>query len=249
MSFSKITTERLRGLWGTGFGSWILLTACLIVPEWTREDDDKHCGVFFCCSAYVNCTVTDTEVVSDPLPWILSSWMLNFVGICSALCRCSSVHPENVRHMAIMNIISGVFCITGTAQFIVQKYTSVFADINFGACGIFAHIAGWMLFISGCCGFCHGYGYDSSEYDDEHRPKPRRSTPGGNEIYPVTEDEMEMASTPYRNGPPPGGSSSRLSRLRDNVFPANFARRFWRDTISLNRSLDSQPSQDEESTK
>ena len=56
------TNQRVRGLFGTGLASWILLTIALFVPEWTRQDG-KHCGVTFCClRLYGNCTVTDTGI-------------------------------------------------------------------------------------------------------------------------------------------------------------------------------------------
>jgi len=55
------TNQRIRGLFGTGLVSWILLSIALFIPEWTRDREGKHCGVTFCCiELYGNCTITDT---------------------------------------------------------------------------------------------------------------------------------------------------------------------------------------------
>lgn len=60
MTYTEVTNQRIRGLFGTGFSAWILLTIALFIPEWTRQNG-KHCGVTFCClSLYGNCTITDT---------------------------------------------------------------------------------------------------------------------------------------------------------------------------------------------
>ena len=83
-------------------------------------------------------------------------------------------------------------------EFFIRKFTN--EELDFSAGGFIAHIAGWMLFIAGCCGFCHGYDY--SEDLDGY----------GNSVYP-----FDMGPRMFG-----GGGFSRFD-------PVNFARRKWRE--------------------
>ncbi|CAK8688461.1 unnamed protein product [Clavelina lepadiformis] len=195
-SIEKINST-IQSLFGCGFAGWILLTVALFAPEWTR-DGDKHCGVIFCClNLYGNCTITETAVVASEFSYIFSSWLLSFVAIFSSACRCIEVKVENIRQMAVLLVIAGVLAVTGSIEFFIQKFTN--DDLNFSAGGFVAHAAGWMLLISGCCGYCFGYGYR------DHLGSPRAPYPSR-----------------YRRNP---WGLQEFSRYG----PMNFARMKWRE--------------------
>jgi len=53
------TNDRLRGMMGSGFAAWVMVTGAMFAPEWTRQGE-KHCGVIFCCNTtYGDCSITD----------------------------------------------------------------------------------------------------------------------------------------------------------------------------------------------
>lgn len=113
-------------------------------------------------------------------------------------------------HVLIDCLLTGILALTGSIEFFVKKFTV--KELDFSAGSFVAHIAGWMFFISGCCGYCHGYGYRD---DDD--------TDSTNQVYPLNM---------------PGGffggfGVDRLSRFA----PMNFARKKWRDMQS-NRTSD-----------
>lgn len=95
---------------------------------------------------------------------------------------------------------------TGSLEFFIQKFTD--SELNFSAGGFVAHIAGWMLFIAGCCGVCHGYDYDED------------SGSYGNSVYP------------FDIGPTPRMFQGGISRFD----PVNFARKKWREMQSVRMS-------------
>ena len=82
----------------------------------------------------------------------------------------------------------GILAITGSLEFFIQKFTN--DELDFSAAGFVAHVAGWMLFIAGCCGYCHGYEYNEDlDYGNNVYPydmEPRMFGGGFSRFDPVS---------------------------------------------------------------